>query len=59
MLDRKTITHDEALNKLSLVAHSLKFISTQKEGTELGSLLELLGYNLAECLLALDPPQSI
>ena len=56
MLDQNSQSFENALDKLSLVAHALRFLSSQQEGTDLGALLQLLGINLEKCLLALDPP---
>ncbi|MCJ2164639.1 MULTISPECIES: hypothetical protein [unclassified Pseudodesulfovibrio] len=58
MLEQKQITIDDALNRLSLVAHSLSFLAEQNNGTNLGALLTLLEYRLQECLMALDSPQG-
>lgn len=56
MLKRNSLTLEDALNKLSMVVHTLRYISSQEEGSDLGALLQLLGFDLEECLLALDPP---
>lgn len=56
MLERNQLNLENALNKLALVAHTLRYISSQEEGSELGALLQLLGIDLEECLLALDSP---
>lgn len=56
MLNRNSLNLEDALNKISMVAHTLRYISSQEEGSDLGALLQLLGIDLEECLLALDSP---
>jgi len=56
MIKRNQPNIENALNKLALVAHTLRYISSQEDGSELGALLQILGIDLEECLLALDPP---
>jgi len=58
MHKRNSPTHDEALNRLSLIANALRYISAQAESTELAALLQLLGQDLEESLMALDPPSN-
>lgn len=45
---------DQALNRVSLVVHSLRYLSTQLEGAPFASLLRLLADDLDACLEALD-----
>lgn len=56
MLEHKQ-TLDEALNKLSLVADSLLHLG-QAEASPLGSLLQLLGHDINDCVAALDAQES-
>lgn len=57
MLEQKQTTLDEALNKLSLVADSLLHLG-QAEASPLGSLLQLLGHDINDCVAALDTQES-
>lgn len=54
MLERKHLTEDEALNRLSLVAHALALLADSM-GADIGAALNLLARNLDDCLAALDP----
>jgi hypothetical protein len=48
------MTKEQALNRLSLVQQSLRFLADQLGGKGLGSLLQLLADDLEACLIALD-----
>lgn len=56
MLEQKTLKLEDALNKLAMVADSLRYIAAKEERSEMEAVLTLLRYALNECLLALDPP---
>lgn len=53
MLDSNSCSED-TLNTLSLIARSLYFLGSEREGSQLAALLQLLAGTLEECLLVLD-----
>lgn len=56
MLERKMLSHDDALNKLSQIAQALLWMSDQLPDG--GEILGLLGDDVAECLLVLDASEG-
>lgn len=49
---------DQALNRLSLVAHSLRYLAEHLDYAGIGSLLAVLADDLEGCLQALDKPNK-
>ncbi|BCS89983.1 hypothetical protein PSDVSF_32250 [Pseudodesulfovibrio sediminis] len=49
---------DQALNRVSLVVHSLRYLSNQLERVGLAALLNLLANDLDACLEALDSARN-
>ncbi|SOB60555.1 protein of unknown function [Pseudodesulfovibrio profundus] len=58
MLDPHPQDLKDSLNKLSLVAHTLRFLAEQNESNDLGAVLKLLEQTLSENILALDTPSK-